>query len=63
MSRVLAQADEEPLSIILFKWVLIIAGTGMLAIVVILMTEVVYDFFTGTESDWLGFRYSGRPIQ
>ena len=34
----------------------------MLVIVVILMTEVVHDFFTGTESDWLGISYSQPSI-
>ena len=34
----------------------------MLVIVVILMAEVVHDFFTGTESDWLGISYSQPSI-
>ena len=60
--RILSQSDEEPLTIILFKWIIIIGGIGMLVIVVILMTEVVHDFFTGTESDWLGISYSQPSI-
>ena len=30
----------------------------MLGVVVILMCEVVYDYFSGTASDWLGISYS-----
>ena len=60
LHRILAQAEDEPLIIILFKWAIIVGGFGMLGIVVILMTEVVYDFFSGTESDWLGISYDPK---
>ncbi len=46
--RLLEQDDQEPLSTVLFKWVLIVMGLIMLGAVLYLMGEVIYAWSTGT---------------
>ena len=45
--RIVEQMDDEPCCIILFKWLLIIVGIGMLCVVIEIMGEVLYSWFSG----------------
>ena len=39
--------DDEPCCIIIFKWLLIVVGLGMLIYVIEIMGEVMYMWFSG----------------
>ncbi len=45
--RVVEQVDKEPMAIIVFKWLLILVGVGMLCVVFFFMGEVIYLWSTG----------------
>ena len=47
LHRIVEQMDDEPCCIILFKWLLIIVGIGMLCVVIEIMGEVLYAWFSG----------------
>ena len=47
LHRIVEQMDDEPCCIILFKWLLIIVGIGMLVAVIEIMGEVLYAWFSG----------------
>lgn len=47
LHRIVEQMDDEPCCIILFKWLLIIVGLGMLIAVIEIMGEVLYAWFSG----------------
>jgi hypothetical protein len=47
LHRIVEQMDDEPCCIILFKWLLIIVGLGMLIAVIEIMGEVMYEWFSG----------------
>ena len=47
LHRIVEQMDDEPCCIILFKWLLIIVGLGMLIAVIEIMGEVMYAWFSG----------------
>ena len=47
LHRIVEQMDDEPCCIILFKWLLIIVGLGMLCVVIEIMGEVLYSWFSG----------------
>ena len=45
--RIVEQMDDEPCCIIVFKWLLIVVGLGMLIYVIEIMGEVMYMWFSG----------------
>lgn len=45
--RVVEQIDDEPVGIVVFKWLLILIGSMMLGVVLFLTGEVIYDWSTG----------------
>ena len=47
MHRVIEQMENEPVCIIVFKWLLIVVGAVMLGVVVVIMSDVIYDWFSG----------------
>lgn len=48
---VVEQHEKEPVCILIFKWLLIIAGATMLGIVLFIMGEVIYAWTTGTLNE------------
>jgi hypothetical protein len=45
--RIVEQIDDEPISIVIFKWFLILIGIVMLGIVIFFMGEVIYAWTSG----------------
>lgn len=46
MHRMVEQIDQEPLGIVIFKWCLILIGSIMLGVVLFVMGEVIYNYFS-----------------
>ena len=59
LHRIVEQMDDEPCCIILFKWLLIIVGLGMLIAVIEIMGEVLYAWFSGDLEQ--NYRISKMP--
>ena len=51
LHRIVEQMDDEPCCIIIFKWLLIVVGLGMLVAVIEIMGEVMYAWFSGDLED------------
>lgn len=61
LCRVVEQAEHEPISILIFKWCLIVVALGMLGFVLFLMGEVLYAWFSGQlkqEYNWAMGNYT-----
>ncbi len=49
LTRAVEQDEQEPLSVVIFKWALIFAGSVMLGAVVYIMGEVIWDWIVSEK--------------